>query len=99
MERSAYHAQGTARMADSPDRGVVDPWGPVWGLRGLYVADASLLPFTPGTNPQVSIMAFATHVAAGILARLGRAPVLPVTAAAVGGSGGSDSQDSGVRRA
>jgi choline dehydrogenase-like flavoprotein len=99
MELSAYHAQRTARMADSPDRGVVDPWGQVWGLRGLYVADASLLPFTPGTNPQVSIMAFATHVAAGILARLGRAPVLPVTAAAVGGSGGSDSQDSGVRRA
>lgn len=73
MELSAYHAQGTARMADGPDRGVADPWGQVWGVRGLYVADASALPATPGTNPQVSIMAFATHVASGILARQGRA--------------------------
>jgi choline dehydrogenase-like flavoprotein len=72
MELSAYHAQGTARMADSPRLGVADPWGQVWGVRDLYVADASCLPATPGTNPQVSIMAFATHVASGILARRGR---------------------------
>lgn len=91
MELSAYHAQGTARMAESPDLGVVDPWGQVWGIRNLYVADASLLPATPGTNPQVSIMAFATHVAAGILARGGRRPAFPVTSPAIGGSerGGS----------
>lgn len=88
MELSAYHAQGTARMADSPDLGVVDPWGQVWGIRDLYVADASLLPATPGTNPQVSIMAFATHVAAGILARRGRAPAFPVTLPSFGGSEG-----------
>jgi len=73
LELSAYHAQGTARMADRPDLGVADPWGQVWGVRGLYVADASALPATPGTNPQVSIMAFATHVASGILAGRGRA--------------------------
>ncbi|MBI4564441.1 MAG: GMC family oxidoreductase [Planctomycetes bacterium] len=73
MELSAYHAQGTARMADRPDLGVANPWGEVWGVRDLYVADASAIPATPVSNPQVSIMAFATHVAAGILARRGRA--------------------------
>lgn len=72
MELSAYHAQGTARMAAWPEQGVCDPWGEVWGVRGLYVADASALPSTPGENPQLSIMAFATHVAEGILARQGR---------------------------
>lgn len=74
MELSAYHAQGTARMAASPELGVADPWGEVWGVRNLYVADASALPSTPAENPQLSIMAFATHVAAGILARHGKIP-------------------------
>ncbi len=72
MEVSAYHAQGTARMADSPEKGPCDPTGQVWGVEGLYAADGSSMPATPVINPQLSIMAFATHVARSILARGGR---------------------------
>lgn len=72
IELSAYHSQGTARMAEGPELGVADPRGEVWGVRGLYVGDASAMPATPVVNPQLSIMAFATHVAASILARDGR---------------------------
>ncbi|MBI2931370.1 MAG: GMC family oxidoreductase [Planctomycetes bacterium] len=72
LELSAYHVQGTARMADTPEKGVADPSGQVWGVPGLYVADASAMPSTPIVNPQLSIMAFATHVARGILSRAGR---------------------------
>lgn len=72
LELSAYHAQGTARMADSPIKGVCDPNGAVWGVKDLYVADASVMPCTPVSNPQLSIMAFATHVAERILGSRGR---------------------------
>lgn len=70
LELSAYHAQGTCRMADSPERGVVDPSGETWQIKNLYVADASIMPATPRHNPQLSIMAFGVHVAENILKRL-----------------------------
>jgi choline dehydrogenase-like flavoprotein len=65
---AAFHPSGTARMAASPEQGVVGPDGRVFGVRGLAVADASLLPSAPGVNPQVTIMALALHVARCLLA-------------------------------
>jgi choline dehydrogenase-like flavoprotein len=67
FELSAYHVQGSARMGADPATSAVDPTGAVWGVRNLFVADASLLPATPRYNPQLTIMAFATHVAQQIL--------------------------------
>lgn len=72
IELSAYHAQGTARMGTEPGNSVVDPRGEVWGVRNLYVADASVMPSTPIVNPQLSIQAFATHIARGLLRSRGR---------------------------
>lgn len=72
LEMMANHPQGSARMADSPEKGVADPDGQVWDSPGLYVADASAMPATPVSNPQISIMMFATHVARKILERAGR---------------------------
>jgi len=60
---AAFHPSGTARMAASPAQGVVGSDGRVFGVDGLAVADASLLPSAPGVNPQVTIMAVALHVA------------------------------------
>jgi choline dehydrogenase-like flavoprotein len=45
-----------------------EPDGRVRGYENLYVADASLFPTSTGVNPQLTIMALATHVAAGIAA-------------------------------
>jgi choline dehydrogenase-like flavoprotein len=69
LEVTAYHPQGTCPMADRPDRGVLSPDGETWGVKGLFVADASVLPSTPRHNPQLSIMAMAKYIAEKILER------------------------------
>ena len=57
------HLMGTARMGSSPRDSVVGPGGELWDLPGCYVADASLFPTAIGVNPQLTVMALATHVA------------------------------------
>jgi choline dehydrogenase-like flavoprotein len=66
---AAFHPMGTARMSASPEDGVAGPDGRVWGVDGLAIADASLLPSAPGVNPQVTIMALALHVARRLVER------------------------------
>jgi hypothetical protein len=68
MRLTAYHPMGTARMGADPG-GVVDAWGRVHGVERLVVADASVFPTSLGVNPQVTIMAFASRAADGILQR------------------------------
>ncbi len=63
LECSSQHPLGSCRMAASPDAGVVDTWGRVYGVDGLYLADGSVVPSSLGVNPQVTIMAMATRVA------------------------------------
>lgn len=72
LEMSAYHVQGTARMAVDESRGVVAPTGETFAVRNLYVADASVMPSTPVHNPQLSIMAFALSVAESVLSKYHR---------------------------
>jgi choline dehydrogenase-like flavoprotein len=64
----AFHPMGTARMSAHPARGVVDGAGRVHGHRGLYVADASVLPSSTRRNPQLTIMAVATKIAGDLAA-------------------------------
>ena len=66
---TGWHPMGTCRMSRSPEHGVVGPYGEVFGTRGLYVADASMLPSCVGVNPQVTIMAFATRTAEHLATR------------------------------
>lgn len=58
---SAYHPMGTARMGARPSDSVVDPWGRVWDVDGLWVLDASILPSSTHVNPQITIMAMAAR--------------------------------------
>jgi choline dehydrogenase-like flavoprotein len=53
------HLFSSCPMGEDRRRAAVDSFGRVHGLRGLHVADASLLPTAPGVNPQGSVMAFA----------------------------------------
>jgi choline dehydrogenase-like flavoprotein len=62
----AVHLFGGAAMATSPERGVCDESGAVFGVRGLYVVDAASLPSATGVNPQITIMANALRIAARI---------------------------------
>jgi choline dehydrogenase-like flavoprotein len=67
LRPTAFHPMGTARMG--PDgRGVVDSWGAVHGVRGVWVADGSIFPTCVAVNPQESIMAFATRTADRMIA-------------------------------
>jgi choline dehydrogenase-like flavoprotein len=62
------HQMGTCRMNVDPRRGVVDERGAVYGLRGAYVADASVFPLASGVNPMLTIIALARRTASRILA-------------------------------
>lgn len=56
------HPIGGARMAESPDEGVTDPFGEVFGYPGLFVVDAGLLPGPTGVAPSMTIAAVAEFV-------------------------------------
>jgi choline dehydrogenase-like flavoprotein len=68
LRLEAFHPMGTARISAREGDGVCDPTGAVRGVRGLYVADASLFPSAVRVNPMMTIIAFAKQVAAGIAA-------------------------------
>lgn len=64
------HPLGGCVLADAEDRGVVsarrDTFGEVFGYRGLYVADGSIVPTAVGANPTATISALSEMVAEGI---------------------------------
>jgi len=62
------HALGGCPMASTPEYGVVDAYGEVFGHPGLYVADGSVMPGPVGPNPALTIAALADRTADRILA-------------------------------
>ena len=60
------HILGGATMGRTPEEGVCDAQGRVFGHEGLYIADGSLVPANLGVNPSLTITALAEHVMAGI---------------------------------
>ncbi len=63
------HQMGTCRTGTSRRDAVCDADGEVFGVRGLFVADASAFPASSGVNPMLTIMALAHHTAGRIAAR------------------------------
>jgi choline dehydrogenase-like flavoprotein len=53
------HQMGTCRMGARPADGVVNTYGAVHGLRGLYVCDTSLFPTASGVNPMLTVLGLA----------------------------------------
>ena len=64
----AVHLFGGAAMGGSRTQGFCDESGRAFDVAGLYVTDASALPSNTGANPQITILANALRVAAGIAA-------------------------------
>lgn len=56
------HQMGSCRMSAQPSRGVVDPKGQVWGVKGLSISDASVMPSACGVNPMVTTMALSDWI-------------------------------------
>lgn len=69
MESSAQHPLGTCRMGVDPGRSVVGPEGETHDVKGLYVADSSIVPTSVNVNPQITVMALATLIAWRIVER------------------------------
>jgi choline dehydrogenase-like flavoprotein len=60
---TAAHPMGTMRMGDDARVSVVSSRGEHHQVRGLFVVDGSLFPTSIGVPPQISIYAFALHLA------------------------------------
>jgi cholesterol oxidase len=58
------HPLGGCAVGRTSDDGVVDHRGQVFGHPGLYVADGSLYPRSPGVPPSLTIAALAERQAA-----------------------------------
>jgi choline dehydrogenase-like flavoprotein len=58
----AHHIGGT-RMADDPQRGVVDRNCRVHGVDNLFIAGSSVFPTSGQTNPTMTIVALALRLA------------------------------------
>ena len=62
---------GGCRMAESPDLGVTDDRGGVFGYEGLYCIDGSIVPSSLGVNPSLTIAALSERCAEALVARAG----------------------------
>jgi choline dehydrogenase len=64
-----HHACGTCAMGPDPEQGaVVDARGAVYGVPGLWVADASIMPVIPSGNTHLPTLMLAEHLAPAIAA-------------------------------
>ncbi len=63
---STAHILGGATMGRSPDDGVCDAQGRVFGYPNLFIADGSLVPANLGVNPALTITALSEYVMSNI---------------------------------
>jgi len=63
------HLFSSCPMGENRDVCAADSFGRVRGMKGLHIADASLLCTAPGVNPQGSVMAFARRNVLNFLGR------------------------------
>ena len=61
-----FHQMASCAMGRDPKTSVVGENGAVHGMKGLYVADASVFPTSSGVNPMLTVMAVADHIARGL---------------------------------
>ena len=57
------HQMSSCRIGVDRASSVADPDGQVWGVRGLFVTDASAFPSASGVNPMMTVMALARRTA------------------------------------
>jgi choline dehydrogenase-like flavoprotein len=66
------HHIGTARMAESPRDGVVDPNGAVHGVANLFCAGSAVFPTCGHANPTLTLIALAVRLADHLKGRFGK---------------------------
>ncbi len=61
--KDGIHQSGTTRIADSPEKGVVDRDLKVWGTQNVYVCSSSVFPTSGQANPTFFLGTFAVRLA------------------------------------
>ena len=61
------HSLGGCRLSESPERGVVSPFGEIHGYPGLFVADGSVIPTSIGFHPVMTISAVSERIAEAVI--------------------------------
>ena len=61
---SGYHPSGTAPMGHNPEVAATDERGRVFGVAGLYVGDASLMPTIPSSNIHLATLMIGERIGA-----------------------------------
>jgi choline dehydrogenase-like flavoprotein len=77
------HACGTLVTGTNPSQSVVDPYGLVHGMEGLYVVDGSVLPRSSRVNPSLTIYSWSLRTARALAQRLNQRPTASARAVAV----------------
>ena len=67
---SSSHQLGSCRMADSPEKGVINRNGEVFGYPGMYVTDGAALPGSLVVNPSLTILANAERITANLISNM-----------------------------
>lgn len=73
MSKDGVHQSGTTRMADSPEKGVVDRNLAVWGTSNIYTCSSSVFPTSGQANPTFLLGAFAVRLASHLTSKAARA--------------------------
>lgn len=63
---STAHILGGATMSRTPDDGVCDESGRVFGYENMFVADGSIVPANLGVNPSLTITALSEYVMSSV---------------------------------
>ena len=69
MRLVSLNAQVSCRMGADRKKAVVDPYGQVYEVSGLFVSDASLLPSIAIQHPMLTVAALSHYIADQILTR------------------------------
>jgi choline dehydrogenase-like flavoprotein len=69
LSLTTVHAFSSCPIGERRDRCAADSYGGVHGCSGLHINDASMLPDSPGVNPQGTIMAMARRNALHFVAQ------------------------------
>jgi choline dehydrogenase-like flavoprotein len=59
LSLTTIHAFSSCPMGERMDRCAADSFGKIYNYENLYINDGSMIPDSPGVNPQGTIMAFA----------------------------------------
>jgi choline dehydrogenase-like flavoprotein len=63
LSKDGVHQNGTTRIADCPERGVVDRNLKLWGCKNVFVCSSSVFPTSSQANPTFLLGAFAARLA------------------------------------